>query len=150
MDALIQTIDKAVQSSDFETLAQVFSFGPSSWETLGQGEQRSLAAHFIKAAVTSPSFNLQEAFASSEMMKVLSETLSHLPSVVEGGADNKLRQAMFDHLVNDQSDFVAAARVLSGLRMSDDESSPYFLTPAEKCDGELVCAHVGFLVVCVS
>ena len=137
MDTLTQKIDAAVQSSDFGSLIQVFSFGPSSWQSLGQGEQRSLAAHLIKAAVNTPSFDIQQAFASNQMMNVFLETLPHLPTTpVEGAADNKLRQMIFDYKINEQSDFAAAARVLSGMRMEDDKTSIYYFSPAEKCDGK--------------
>jgi COP9 signalosome complex subunit 4 len=136
MDSLIQTIDTAVQNSDFASLAQVFSFGPSSWQSLGQGEQRSLAAYLIKAVVVnSPPFNIQKSFASDQMMNAYLEALSHLPTTpVEGAADNKLRQLIFDYKVNEESDFAAAARVLSGTRMEDDQNSVYYFTPAQKCD----------------
>jgi hypothetical protein len=135
MDGLTRTIDSAVQASDYTTLAAVFSFGPSSWQALGQGEQRSLASHLIKGVISSPSF-LPQAFSSSQMMKVFLETLSHLPSTVDGAADNKLRQMLFDYKVNEEGDYAEAARVLSGMRMDDDQNSVYYLTPAEKCDGE--------------
>jgi hypothetical protein len=137
MDDLIRTIDTAVNSSDFTTLATVFSFGPQSWQSLGQGEQRSLAAHLIKTVINTSSFHLAQAFASNQMMNVFLETLSHLPTTpVDGAADNKLRQLIFEHKINEDSDFSAAARILSGMRMEDDQSSVYYFSPAEKCDGK--------------
>jgi hypothetical protein len=138
METLIETIDAAVQVSDYASLAQVFSVsGPSSWQSVGQGEQRSLAAYFIKAVVTSSFFNLQQAFASGPMMAIFLETLAHLPTTpVEGAADNKMRQLIFDYKVNEVGDYAAAARVLSGMRMEDDPQSVYYFTPAEKCEGE--------------
>jgi hypothetical protein len=137
MDALIETIDAAVDASDYMSLVQVFSLGPSSWQTVGQGEQRSLAAYLIKATVSSPSFNIEQALASNQMMKILLETLNHLPTTpLEGAADNKLRQMIFDYKVNNEADYAAAARVLAGMRMEDDQESVYYFTPAEKCDGE--------------
>ena len=135
MDGLIRNIDAAVQSSDYATLAAVFSSGPSSWQAVGQGEQRSVASHFIKKVISSPTF-LPKAFSSNQMMNVFLEALSHLPSMVEGAADNKLRQLIFDYKVNEEGDYAEAARVLSGIRMEDDQNSVYFLTPAEKCDGK--------------
>ncbi|KAL3917913.1 MAG: hypothetical protein SGILL_004487, partial [Bacillariaceae sp.] len=135
MDSFTQTIDDAVLSSDFGSLAQIFSFGPSSWQSLGQGEQRSLAAYVIKTAVNTPSFNIQQSFTSTQMMDVFLEALNHLPTTpVEGAADNRLRQMIFDYKVNKESDFAAAARVLSGMRMEDDQNSVYYFTPAQKCD----------------
>jgi COP9 signalosome complex subunit 4 len=149
MDALIQTIDVAVQNSDFSSLALVFSFGPSSWQSIGQGEQRSLAAHLIKTVVNTPSFNLNQAFASSQIMNVFLETLSHLPTTpVEGAADNRLRQMIFDYKVNEEGDYAAAARVLSGMRMEDDQNSVYYFSPSEKCDGKLCFLFVLAFVFC--
>jgi hypothetical protein len=137
MDALIETIDAAVEASDYDSLVQVFSVGPSSWQIVGQGEQRSLAAYLIKATVGSPCFNMEGALASNQMMNTFLETLNHLPTTpVEGAADNKLRQMIFDYKVNKEAEYAAAARVLSGMRMESDQESVYYFTPAEKCDGE--------------
>ena len=36
MDGFIQTIDTATQSHDYGSLATIFTFGPSSWQALGQ------------------------------------------------------------------------------------------------------------------
>jgi hypothetical protein len=149
MDALTRTIDAAVAASDYAALATVFSSsrggGPSSsssssplsWQDVGQGEQRSLASHLIRAVIASPTFlSGGRALSSPPMMDVFLEALAHLPSTVEGGADNKLRQLIFDHKVNEDGDYAAAARVLSGTRMDDDPNSVYHMTPAEKCEGE--------------
>jgi len=134
MERFIGLIDTAVQSVDYGSLASVFSFGPSSWQSLGQGEQRSLASYVIKTAVGSPSF-LPTAFSSNQMMNVFLETLKHLPaSPVEGGADNRLRQMIFDYYVNEEGGYSAAASVLSGMRMDGDQDSVYFFSAAEKCD----------------
>jgi hypothetical protein len=136
MERFIGLIDSSVQSVDYGTLASVFSFGPSSWQSLGQGEQRSLASYMIKTAVGSPSF-LPKAFGSTQMMNVFLETLKHLPaSPVEGGADNQLRQMIFDYYVNEEGDYSAAANVLSGMRMDGEQGSVYYFNAAEKCDGK--------------
>jgi hypothetical protein len=134
MDALSDTIDVAVQSNDYAALEVAFSFGPNSWQSVGQGEQRSLAAHFVKTAVASGRF-LPKAFQSEQMMHVMLEALGHLPSTVDGAADNALRQMIFDFKVNQESDYSAAARVLGGMRMEDDQASVYYTDPAAKCDG---------------
>lgn len=136
MDALADTIDTAVKSNDYAGVAQVFtSFGgPSSWQSVGQGEQRSLAALFVKLAVTTPGF-LPKALSSSQIMQVMKETLGHLPSTVEGAADNVLRKQIFDYKVNEEGDYCGAARILAETRMDDDTNSVYFKSPAEKCDG---------------
>mmetsp|Transcript_99984 Transcript_99984/g.288664 ORF Transcript_99984/g.288664 Transcript_99984/m.288664 type:complete len:393 (+) Transcript_99984:213-1391(+) len=133
MEALARTVDQAVASNDYGSIAAVFSFGPNSWQSIGQGEQRSLAAHFVKAAVNSSGF-LPNAFSSGQMMHVMMETLEHLPTTVEGAADNKLRQMLFDYKVNEEGEYSAAARILSRMRMEDDPSSVYFTNPADKCD----------------
>ena len=78
MDSLPQKIDAAINSNDYQTLSTVFTFGgPSSWQSLGQGEQRSLAAHFVKSAVASSEF-LPKAFASEEMMGIMVDTLGEI------------------------------------------------------------------------
>lgn len=133
MERFTQSIDSAIQSKDYASLAQVFSFGPDSWQAVGQGEQRSLAAHFIKAAVTAPGF-LPGAFSSGQMMHVMLETLKHLPSTVDGAADNKLRQMIFDYKVNEEGEYAEAARILAGTRMEDSEDSVYYMTPQDRCD----------------
>ena len=136
MERFTGVIDTAVKSEDYGTLSNVFSFGPSSWQSLGQGEQRSLAAHMIKTAVGSPTF-LPKAFGSNQMMNMFLEALKHLPaSPVEGASDNRLRQMMFDYYVNEEGDYSAAANVLSGMRMDGDEGGVYYFSAAEKCDGE--------------
>lgn len=134
MEGVTTTIDTAIRNNDYTSIASVFSYGPSSWQSVGQGEQRSLAAHFIKSAVNTPGF-LPQAFSSGQMMNVMLETLGHLPSTVEGAADNQLRKLLFDYKVNEESDYTGAARVLAGMRMEDDPNSVYYTTPAEKCDG---------------
>ena len=136
MERFTGLIETAVLSVDYGSLASVFSFGPSSWQSLGQGEQRSLASFMIKIAVGSPCF-LPKAFASNQMMNVFLETLKHLPaSPVEGAADNRLRQMMFEYYVNEEGDYSAAANVLSGMRMDGDKDSVYYFSAAEKCDGK--------------
>jgi len=134
MERFTGLIETAVQSGDYVSLASVFSFGPSSWQSLGQGEQRSLASFLIKTAVGSSSF-LPKAFSSNQMMNIFLETLKHLPaSPVEGAADNRLRQMMFDYYVNEEGDYSAAASVLSGMRMDGEAGSVYYFSAAEKCD----------------
>ena len=134
MESLARTIDTAIQNNDYASLAGVFSYGPSSWQSVGQGEQRSLAAHLIKGAVASVSF-LPKAFSSGQMMDIMIEALGHLPSSVEGAADNQLRQMIFDYKVKEDADYSVAARILAGMRMEDDEGSVYYTNPAAKCDG---------------
>lgn len=131
METLTQTVSTAIQSSDYTALSLVFT---SQWQSLGQGEQRTLAAHFIKSAVASPTF-FPNAFQSQTILSVITATLAHLPPIVEGAADNTLRQLLFDYKVNEEDDYSTAARILSGVRMeSTDESSVYYMSPLERCD----------------
>jgi len=134
MDSFIRTIDIATQNHDYGSLSTIFSFGSSSWQSLGQGEQRSLASYMIKTAVESSIF-LPKALSNNEMMNVFLETLKHLPTTpVEGASDNKLRQMIFDYSISEQGDYSTAADVLSGMRMEDDKDSIYYFSAAEKCD----------------
>ncbi|OEU09570.1 hypothetical protein FRACYDRAFT_271387 [Fragilariopsis cylindrus CCMP1102] len=69
------------------------------------------------------------------MMNVFLETLKHLPTTpVDGAADNKVRQQIFEYNINEQGDYSAAAAVLSGMRMDDDKGSVYYFSAADKCD----------------
>jgi len=130
-----QKLDIAVQKSDYAGIASIFSpHGTDSWQNLGQGEQRSLAALFVKSAVSSPNF-LPGAFGSEEASGAMAVALGHLPRPgVEGAADNALRQLMFEHKVNEEEDYRGAAGVLASLRMDDDPNNAYYMTPADKCD----------------
>lgn len=134
MDSFIQAIDAGIQKCDYSSLSSIFSVGPVSWQTLGQGEQRSLASYFIKAAVETHNF-LPKSLFNSEMMTVFLETLKHLPTTpVDGASDNKLRQMIFEHSINEDGDFSAAAAVLSGMRMDDDKDSIYYFEKADRAD----------------
>ena len=146
MESLARVVDAAIQKNDYASLGGVFSYGPSSWQSLGQGEQRSLAAHLVKSAVGCPGF-LPKAFESAQMMQILLEALGNLPTTVEGAADNKLRQMIFDYKVNEENDYSAAARVLAGMRMEDDRGSVYFTDPAAKCDGMLKKSLPTFIIL---
>jgi len=129
-----QRVESAVSNNNYIGLKDIFSAG-GSWQSLGQGEQKTLSAFFIKAALSSSSF-LTAAFAckSEAALEVMKTTLSHLPPSVENAMDNVLREKIFDHLVEDQQ-YREAASVLAGRRMEDhDEDSPYYTTPADKTD----------------
>lgn len=129
-----QKVDLAIQTSNYATLAAVFSpYGATSWQTLGQGEQRTLAAFLVKRAVATPDF-LPKAFESEEAMQAMTVALGHLPPTVENAADNSLREKMFEYKVNEEEDYRGAAGVLAGLRMEDVDTSVYYMSPAERCD----------------
>lgn len=69
------------------------------------------------------------------MMTVFLETLKHLPTTpVDGASDNKLRQMIFEHSINEDGDFSAAAAVLSGMRMDDEKDSIYYFEKADRAD----------------
>mmetsp|Transcript_16063 Transcript_16063/g.18630 ORF Transcript_16063/g.18630 Transcript_16063/m.18630 type:complete len:399 (-) Transcript_16063:120-1316(-) len=124
-------IDQAVATADYAALSQIFS-GP--WQSLGQGEQRTLAAYFVKSSLNSPTF-LPKAFSSPEIIEVMTKTLGHLPQSVEAAADNTLRTKMFAYLTEEEQDFSTAAIILSGMRMEEhNESSPYYTTHADRTD----------------
>jgi COP9 signalosome complex subunit 4 len=131
MENLTRTIDIAVANKDFATLQAVFSSnqGPNSWLNVGQGEQRSIAAHLIATAVADPSF--LESTSLNAMMDVFVTALGHLPATVENAADNTLRRTLFEHLVS-LEDYAGAARILAGMRMEDN--GVYSMTAAEKTD----------------
>mgnify|MGYP000470232396 CR=1 FL=1 len=150
MDALIRTIDTAIAKNDYSSLIGVFSDvnGPAAWHSVGQGEQRSVAAHFISAAMSAPSF-LPNALADSEMQDVMVVALGHLPSTVPNGADNSLRQQLFDYKVNKEGDYAGAARILGGMRMEDDATSVYNMSPDQRCDGMLLkCSFYNLVKIC--
>jgi len=135
MDNLIRTIQNAIKTNDFTALATVFSdYGPNSWQNVGQGEQRSLAAEFIQQAVANESF-LSAAVKNSDMMHVMVQALGHLPATVPNAADNTLRQALFEAKISDdEPDYSGAARILAAMRMEDDPSSVYFVPTVKKAD----------------
>lgn len=133
MDALNRTIDTAVAKNDYASLVSIFSDanGPAAWHSVGQGEQRSVAAHFVAASVASASF-FPKAFGDEDIVTVVITALGHLPSTVPNASDNKLRQMLFDHKVHQEGDYAGAARILGGMRMEED--GVYCMSPAEKCD----------------
>eukprot|EP00550_Attheya_septentrionalis_P006688 CAMPEP_0198292518 /NCGR_PEP_ID=MMETSP1449-20131203/12519_1 /TAXON_ID=420275 /ORGANISM="Attheya septentrionalis, Strain CCMP2084" /LENGTH=390 /DNA_ID=CAMNT_0043991637 /DNA_START=159 /DNA_END=1328 /DNA_ORIENTATION=+ len=133
MEGLTARVDSAVNASDYATLSSLFSGFGSPWQSLGQGEQRTLASYFIKAAVASDSF-LPAAFGSPDVIEVMEATLTHLPPTVEDAADNQLRQGLFEYKVSEEQDYVGAAKVLSGLRMDETPGSVYYMSPHERCD----------------
>lgn len=143
MDNLARAIDAAVPANDYNVILNIFSDqnnsnnnnAVQSWHSVGQGEQRSIASHFICAIVTSTTF-LPKAFENENIVNVMITTLGHLPSTVPNAADNTLRQQLFDYKVNTENDYAGAARILAGMRMEDDTNSVYYMTPAAKCDGK--------------
>lgn len=142
----VQSVTTAIASSDYARLLSIFTPSPSSpWSTLGPGEQRSLCAHFINTAVSSSTFFPGALASSTGIVSVIATTLAHLPPAgVEGGADNTLRQLLFDHYC-ELGEYGTAAKYLAGLRMlsggddgaSNDNnatSSPYYMTPVQRVD----------------
>jgi COP9 signalosome complex subunit 4 len=134
MEELFSILSKGIANKDYATLASVFSdTGQNSWQSVGQGEQRSVAAHFIHACVTAESF-LPNAFCQPDMLSVCQTALSHLPATVEDAADNTLRLSMFDYMVaQEDPDYATAARILGAMRMEVD-LGVYYMPPAARCD----------------
>lgn len=136
MENLARSIQAAVASNDFASLSAVFTdfTGDLSWQSIGQGEQRSLAADFIQQAVGNPNF-LTPALQNPDMVNVMVRTLAHLPATVPNAADNTLRQKLFEARIHaDEADYAGAARILAGMRMEDDHESIYYVPPVEKAD----------------
>jgi COP9 signalosome complex subunit 4 len=127
-------IDQAIASANYFSLSNIFS---STYQTLGQGEQRTLSAYFIKAAQESPSF-LPNAFHSPQILSIMKQTLNHLPPTVENALDNKLRYMLFTFLTDELEDYRNAAIILSGIRMADedhnDQSNVYYISNADRTD----------------
>jgi COP9 signalosome complex subunit 4 len=124
-------VDEAIKTENYAALHRIFS---TSWESLGQGEQRTLSSYFIQACHSAPSF-LPKAFTSSDATAAMQTALGHLPTSVDQALDNKLRQMLFEYLVEEEDDYRTAAAVLAGMRMEDeDESSVYYTTASDKTD----------------
>jgi hypothetical protein len=150
MESLIRIIDSAVASNDYITIQSVFSGNVStnnnsnneqlsssastttgsSWLAIGQGEQRSLAAHLVATVVSTPKF--MESSMDS-LLDTYCKVLHHLPATVEHGADNTLRHALFQYMVSEHEDYAGAAKILSSIRMNDQDGI-YQLSPVEKTD----------------
>jgi COP9 signalosome complex subunit 4 len=145
MEELFSILSKGIETNNYAALSSVFSdSGRNSWLTVGQGEQRSVAAHFIHCCVTSPTF-LPKAFDNAELQHVMVTALSHLPATVEQAADNTLRQQLFDYMVaQDDPDYATAARILGAMRMETDAAGSsgngnsngnvYYMPPAARTD----------------
>jgi COP9 signalosome complex subunit 4 len=144
MENLIHIIDAAVASNDAVAIQSVFrgnintnsnaSTSTASWLSLGQGEQRSIAAYCIVAVVKNASFMES---SMGLLLDTYTKILQHLPATVENAADNALRNGLFQYMVSEQEDYAGAAKVLSSIRMNsinDDPDGVYQMTPAEKAD----------------
>lgn len=130
----MRAVDTALDTKDYTQLSQIFTSG---WQAIGQGEQRTLAAHFVYAAVVKRPDFCKNALASNSdiMLPVFSTVLGHLPTTVEAAADNTLRQVIFHFLTQDADspDYTMAARILGSMRMeADDTSNVYYMDPAER------------------
>ena len=134
MDSLLKKIDSAIASRDYTSLATVVS--SPAWQSLGGGEQRTIAAYLVKAVVANASAILPGAFQCYPCVRAMEVVLGNLPSSpLENAADNTLRQLLFDYHVK-QDDPVSAAKILSTTRMEEDPNSAYYFTAADKCDSK--------------
>jgi len=134
MEALMRAVDTALDKRDYTQLSQIFT---SRWNSIGQGEQRTLAAYMIYAAVIkNPTFCKESLTSNSSiMLPVFSTVLGHLPTTVDAGADNRLREIIFQFLTQDSDDpdYTTAARILGTMRMeADDTSSVYYMDAAAR------------------
>jgi len=129
MESLLIEVNESVKSKNFNRLLHVFE---TKWHVLGSGEKRTLSSHFVCLLVQNRDI-LKEALQCDEAMQAILAALSHGPSTIDGGADNILRNLVFDHKVQ-QEDYTGAARVLAGLKLDDEPSSVYYASPAEKCN----------------
>ena len=124
-------IDQSISTSNYTQLLSTYQ---SAKQSYGQGNFRTFSAYIIQKSLSTPSF-LPKAFSSPDAMSVFKQALSHLPTSVPNAADNKLRHALFNHLVEEEEDYRSAASILSSIRMeTNDENSVYYTTNAEKTD----------------
>jgi 26S proteasome regulatory complex component len=128
-------IQEAIANLDVVRLTETFL---SSWQTLGQGEQKALSSCFVRTVLASSNFlkialNKSNDRTYHSALQVFKTALSNLPSFIENGGDNKLREAIFEHLV-ELDEYREAANILAGYRFDDDENSPYYSTPDIQTD----------------
>lgn len=131
MDNLTRTVDEAILGKDYAALSDVFDAG---WNSVGQGEKRSLAAHFIQVAVNDANGFLPDAFGHAGVEEAMLAALGHLPATVEDAADSKLRMMLFEHKIANTSDYSQAARILGGTRMESETGGTYYVAPIDKLD----------------
>lgn len=131
MDSLKNDVINAIKTKNCSNLSYIFSQG---WQGLGSGEQRQLSAEFIRSLINNNDESLVTTILESyDGMNAVEAALSHGPSTIDGGADNILRNLVFEFKVG-QEDFSGAARVLAGLKLEDEQGSVYYASAAEKCD----------------
>lgn len=124
-------MNNSIKSKNFSNLSYIFSQG---WQGIGSGEQRALSSEFIRTLVHNNEQSvLSSILESYDGMSAVEAALSHGPTTIDGGADNVLRNLVFEFKVG-QEDYSGAARVLAGLKLEDEKGSVYYATPAEKCD----------------
>lgn len=128
-------IQEAIKTNN---VVQLHDFFSSSWLSLGQGEQKSLSACFIRAVLSSHDFlsvalNRDDDSSYHSSIRMFKNVLSNLPPSVENAGDNKLREMLSEHLL-ELEEYGEAAIILSGYRFEDDEFSPYYSTPDIKTD----------------
>ena len=130
----MREVDTALATKDYNRLSRIFTTG---WQSIGQGEQRTLAAYFIHKAVVDNHFSVRQALAdnANTMLPVFQTVLGHLPATVEGAADNQLRNDIFQYLTQDADDpdYTTAARILGTMRMeTDDAAHVYYMDPVAR------------------
>ena len=124
-------IDQIIASSDYASLPALFN--SPTYHSLGQGEQRTISAYFIKALFRHSNSNnnnnnlnnvLHPLFSSKEnQLIIIHKILSNLPQTVENALDNTLRHYLFTYLIEEDDDYRNAAIVLSGMRMTTNSNN---------------------------
>lgn len=140
MDQLTSTLHAALEQCQLDTLKEIFAStsGPNSWNSVGQGEQRSLAADFLNLLVTRYQETTWKELLNSTNLEtyalpICQAALQHLPATVPSAADSTVRQALFDTMIaSNEPDYITAARILGGTRMDDDRESVYYVSPVNK------------------
>jgi hypothetical protein len=133
MESLIDQISQCTKSMDVGSLSIVISGG--TWLTLGSGDQRSVASHFIKSVVAIQE-SLKQGFKKhTNFVEACEIALNNLPTgPLENAADNSLRQLLFEHYLSEDY-YSSAAKVIASTRMEDEPHSIYYFSPSDKCDG---------------
>lgn len=121
-------VTQAVNTLNLTALKGIF--GPTgSWHSLGQGQQRSLSAHFLVLAMSHSEFTNKMEITEQLLDDVYLECLKTLPALVEHGADNTLRNLLFDYYSH-HGQYRAAAQILATTRIQDD--CVYQMTAVQK------------------
>lgn len=133
-------VTEAIASSAYSNLFDVFQ--SAQYFSTGTADKHSLHVHVLEQCMNHPDF-LSKPFSGAipqeqqqMVVDICHRCLRELPSYeLRNAIDNKIRRQLFDYFVRVRQEFESAAKVLSNIRMEDtDPSSPYYFSPADKCD----------------